>query len=70
LCRSAQFLPVASARVRGFTSDCANQIEALTYAYFLAKDLWTTLRAPTCVRVRAPDGAWREARVFGVDDLL
>jgi hypothetical protein len=54
----------------GFTSDCANQLEALTYAYFLAKDLWSSLRAPTCVRVRTADGGWREARVFGVEDLL
>lgn len=53
----------------GFTCECANQIEALTCAFVMAKQLFESLRAPTGVRVRAADGAWREARAFGIDDF-
>jgi len=53
----------------GYACDCANQIEALTCAFVLAKELWQSLGAPTGVRVRATDGGWREARAFGADDF-
>ena len=53
----------------GFACECANQIEALTCAFVMAKQLFESLHAPTGVRVRAADGGWREARAFGVDDF-
>jgi hypothetical protein len=52
-------------RTCGYGHDYATQIEALFEAMMQAKAMWDSLRAPTAVRVRLSDGAWREARVFG-----
>ena len=57
-------------RAAGFGHDYGTQLEALFAALFEAKSLWTSLRAPTAVRVQLADGSWREARAFGEEGGL